>query len=231
VCFASHIRRVGVRQVVAVACVTLVAAPALADYGMTVRKTQVRPGDRMTIWGSGCRHSPRFHLGSGSTSRKSAPTATTTTGTMKASSTISARARRAIWNSSAATSPCATMRRNGEDVHLFEQESTGIRYIGQFTSAGFNWRDDVPDKNGNLRRAIVFELVALNDELAAPIASTSASSDPRWTMPLAVLRDRERRGHWESLQAQRSPGAMSMSAGRPQGLRSAACRGHLRRLW
>jgi hypothetical protein len=53
-----------VRRVVAVACVTLVAAPvALADYGMTVRKTHVRPGDRMTIWGSGCRHSPRFHLG------------------------------------------------------------------------------------------------------------------------------------------------------------------------
>jgi hypothetical protein len=53
-----------VRRVVAVACVTLVAAPvALADYGMTVRETHVRPGDRMTIWGSGCRHSPRFHLG------------------------------------------------------------------------------------------------------------------------------------------------------------------------
>jgi hypothetical protein len=50
-----------VRCVVALAAVVLAPA-ALADYGMVVRKTQVRPGELMTIWGNGCRH-PRFRLG------------------------------------------------------------------------------------------------------------------------------------------------------------------------
>jgi hypothetical protein len=44
--------------------VALVLPPAaLADYGIAVRKTQVQPGERMTIWGNGCRDSTRFHLG------------------------------------------------------------------------------------------------------------------------------------------------------------------------
>ena len=39
-----------VRCVVAVALVALVLPPAaLADYGMTVRKTHVQPGERMTV--------------------------------------------------------------------------------------------------------------------------------------------------------------------------------------
>lgn len=53
-----------VRRGVAVALVALVVPPAaLADYGMTVRKTHVQPGERMTIWGNGCRGGKRFHLG------------------------------------------------------------------------------------------------------------------------------------------------------------------------
>jgi 5-methylcytosine-specific restriction protein A len=84
---------------------------------------------------------------------------------------------------------------NGEDVHLFEQETAGLRYRGQFVVAGWNWQDDVPDRNGDLRRAIVFDLVALDDELGTPTppAPTSASSDPRWTMPLDDLRSRSAR--------------------------------------
>jgi 5-methylcytosine-specific restriction protein A len=54
---------------------------------------------------------------------------------------------------------------NGEDIHLFEQVlPSGLRYLGQFVCVGFYERDDVPDRNGALRRAIVFELVALEDE-------------------------------------------------------------------
>ena len=53
-----EIRCVGIMVLVA-----LVLVPAaLADYGMVVRKTHVRPGELMTIWGNGCRH-PRFRLG------------------------------------------------------------------------------------------------------------------------------------------------------------------------
>jgi 5-methylcytosine-specific restriction protein A len=89
---------------------------------------------------------------------------------------------------------------NGEDVHLFEQARDGLRYYGQMVVAGWNWRDDVPDEDANPRRAIVFELVALDDELAAPVtphASTGAA-DPRWTMPLDELRSRSGRTLGES---------------------------------
>lgn len=84
---------------------------------------------------------------------------------------------------------------NGEDVHLFEQEPGGLRYYGQMVVAGWNWQDDVPDGNGNPRRAIVFDLVALDDELAAPTTAeeTTRAGDPRWTMPLDELRDRSAR--------------------------------------
>ena len=56
----------------------------------------------------------------------------------------------------------------GEDVHLFEQVAGGLRYVGQFVCAGYDERENVPDRNGDARRAIVFELVALDDQLAAP---------------------------------------------------------------
>jgi hypothetical protein len=53
-----------VRRAVVVGLVALVVPPAaLADYAMTVRKTRVEPGERMTIWGNGCRGGTRFHLG------------------------------------------------------------------------------------------------------------------------------------------------------------------------
>jgi hypothetical protein len=45
----------GLRRVCAVALLAVVVPPAaLADSGMTVRKTQVRPGERMTAWGNLC---------------------------------------------------------------------------------------------------------------------------------------------------------------------------------
>ena len=70
---------------------------------------------------------------------------------------------------------------NGEDVHLFEQEPAGLRYVGQVVVAGWNWQVNVPDRNKSRRRAIVFDLVALDVELGPPTppAPTSESSDPR----------------------------------------------------
>jgi 5-methylcytosine-specific restriction protein A len=84
---------------------------------------------------------------------------------------------------------------NGEDVHLFEQEPGGLRYVGQVVVAGWNWQNDVPDGNRNLRRAIVFDLVALDEELAAPTVPTEATlvTDTRWMMPLDELRARSAR--------------------------------------
>jgi hypothetical protein len=54
-----------VLRLASIAAFGVLVAPsvALADYGLTVRKTQVQPGERMTIWGNTCFHNPRFHLG------------------------------------------------------------------------------------------------------------------------------------------------------------------------
>lgn len=90
----------------------------------------------------------------------------------------------------------------GEDIHLFEQQPGGLRYCGQLVCAGYDERDNVPDRNGTPRRAIVFQLIALGDQLAAPDATDTTAStgtagdavapspDPRWTMPLDQLRER-----------------------------------------
>jgi hypothetical protein len=45
---------------------------------------------------------------------------------------------------------------------------------GEMVCAGYYERDDVPDSNGDLRRAIVFELVALDEEPA--MAGATAES-------------------------------------------------------
>ena len=79
----------------------------------------------------------------------------------------------------------------GEDVHLFEQEPAGLRYIGQVVCGGFYCNDKVPDANREPRRAIVFELIPFDepDAMLAP-STPSSSADDRWTMPLDQLRSR-----------------------------------------
>ena len=61
--------------------------------------------------------------------------------------------------------------------------------------AGYYERDDVPDRNGDLRRAIVFELIALEDETTSSTRAPDSPtvSDARWTMPLDDLRNRASR--------------------------------------
>ena len=50
------------KRALVVALLALVVPPAaLADSGMTVRKIQVRPGERMTAWGNGCFDSTGFY--------------------------------------------------------------------------------------------------------------------------------------------------------------------------
>lgn len=82
---------------------------------------------------------------------------------------------------------------NGEDVHLFEQEPSGLRYVGQVVGAGYDELENVPDLNGDLRRAIVFNLVPIEDTGGTPAAAATAAepkSDPRWNMPFDELRNR-----------------------------------------
>lgn len=82
---------------------------------------------------------------------------------------------------------------NGEEVHLFEQiQPSGLRYIGPMVSAGYYERDDVPDRNGDLRLAIIFELVAVDDEMTRPTPEDEPSPavDSRWNMSMVDLRDR-----------------------------------------
>lgn len=78
-------------------------------------------------------------------------------------------------------------------MHLFEQEPSGLRYVGQVVGAGYDEIDDVPDRNGDLRRAIVFLLVPIEDTGGAPAPAAAAADPPRdhrWTMPLGELRNR-----------------------------------------
>lgn len=83
---------------------------------------------------------------------------------------------------------------NGEELHLFEQEQpSGLRYIGPMVCAGFYELDDVPDRTGAPRRAIVFELVSLDEAMARPApeeASASGLGEGRWSMPMEALRAR-----------------------------------------
>jgi 5-methylcytosine-specific restriction enzyme A len=79
---------------------------------------------------------------------------------------------------------------SGEDVHLFEQEPGGVRYVGQVACGGFYYKDDVPDANGDPRRAIVFELIAFDEAGEMPPPRAPMGQDRRWTIPLDQLRVR-----------------------------------------
>jgi 5-methylcytosine-specific restriction protein A len=81
----------------------------------------------------------------------------------------------------------------GEEVHVFEQEGSELRYVGQFVCADYYQQDRVPDGNGDPRRAIVFELVPLDAVAEATETDRPGTTDPEghlWSMPLGELRDR-----------------------------------------
>jgi 5-methylcytosine-specific restriction protein A len=83
----------------------------------------------------------------------------------------------------------------GKALHLFEQDRSrgSVRYLGEGTCLGHHLAT-VPDREGNPRKAIVFEL-SVGEESptgAAPDLSDSAEKAPPglWTLDLAVLRAR-----------------------------------------
>ena len=67
---------------------------------------------------------------------------------------------------------------NGEDVHLFKEvpEKSGfLRYRGQMVCTGQEWVD-APDREKNMRRAILFELVPL-ESFEAPDTEQAAPAE------------------------------------------------------
>jgi len=80
---------------------------------------------------------------------------------------------------------------NGEDLHLFQYVSPGnVRYIDQMVYAGHKLVGGVPDRNNNIRTAIVFQLVPMQAPAAAPRETPVDSSGKEvrrswyWDAPL-----------------------------------------------
>ena len=85
----------------------------------------------------------------------------------------------------------------GKDLHVFEEVGRSLRYRGQFASAGYYERDDVPDTNGKLRKGFIFLLVPLEDisadTVTSPIDAATSTSATSWSISLDELRQRASR--------------------------------------
>lgn len=84
----------------------------------------------------------------------------------------------------------------GEAVHLFEEAPGGLAYVGEVACVGHFERENVPDVDGNPRRAIVFELTRIGELTDNPVENDPAADEPpprrsnqRWRMPLDELRE------------------------------------------
>jgi 5-methylcytosine-specific restriction protein A len=77
---------------------------------------------------------------------------------------------------------------NEEEIHLFEkQKSGGLRYAGEMVCAGYEWKT-APDKAGNDRQAIVFQLVRA---AAVPEYVEAAPSQEATLADLAAAADED----------------------------------------
>lgn len=88
----------------------------------------------------------------------------------------------------------ADHQKNGKELHLFEAADRGFaRYLGQATSLGYRWQM-APDRTGEPRNAIVFELAVEADRTGLPVVSQVSrpmgASKSLWSEPLADLRAR-----------------------------------------
>lgn len=70
--------------------------------------------------------------------------------------------------------------RREKELHLFEQAGSGkVRYLGEVFCSGFRW-EEARDKNGDLRNAIVFQLVPLAEldaDESSPMPALGESLD------------------------------------------------------
>jgi 5-methylcytosine-specific restriction protein A len=111
----------------------------------------------------------------------------------------------------------------GKDLHLFEilPQRKGVRYVGQMVCADYNFVPDVPDVEGQARRAIAFRLVPLETSITNPDETKATEEEVRelsamWTAPMEQLRARA-----EEVPAE---GAPATQARRTMYRRSAAVR-------
>jgi 5-methylcytosine-specific restriction protein A len=64
--------------------------------------------------------------------------------------------------------------RDGKDLHLFKQAQKGhVRYVGQVICTGSSYKD-APDAQGHLRKAIVFELTPIAEDVGGRFCPSSA---------------------------------------------------------
>jgi 5-methylcytosine-specific restriction protein A len=76
---------------------------------------------------------------------------------------------------------------NGKDIHLFEYVDRGrVRYIGQMVCSGYRERK-APDRDGNIRRIIVFELIPI-EAFRDQAKKDNIFEDRLWQVPLDELR-------------------------------------------
>ncbi len=83
---------------------------------------------------------------------------------------------------------------NGKELHLFKAAARGsVLYIGRATYLGHRWQA-APDRNGNPRNAIVFEMAVDADLPGVPIVPEAYRAEGLatriWTEPLEDLRAR-----------------------------------------
>lgn len=75
----------------------------------------------------------------------------------------------------------------GNDLHLFQTEGSGmVRYIGQMVCAGYKNRE-APDLAGQLRQAIIFDLVPLEGSAPGEEQAEAPGLSRLWTMPMDQL--------------------------------------------
>ena len=86
---------------------------------------------------------------------------------------------------------------NGKDLYLFEKtEKAHVQYLGQMVCTGYGVITNIPDREGNLRSIIVFNLRPIGDIAGEtfPFEANDAASQeaqeagPVWSMPMDDLR-------------------------------------------
>jgi 5-methylcytosine-specific restriction protein A len=84
---------------------------------------------------------------------------------------------------------------NGESLHLFMAEGDGwATYVDEMVCGAWDYVENVPDRQGNPRRAIVFRLIRLVAGESADTAPRHRSRHGLWTTSLEELRRRASTG-------------------------------------
>lgn len=79
---------------------------------------------------------------------------------------------------------------DGKELHLFQSVTGGLRYLGEYVCAEYEYIDGAPDSQQNLRKAIVFSLLPEEATREEPMFDPELGSGrSRWELPLTELRE------------------------------------------